>query len=575
MASVYRKKGRTNWWCRLRGVAADAPTKWSARPTPYEATDELKQEALEYAEAAQRTIDARISIAGSSVVTVSSYADRWLTGREARGLVSVDDDRGRLMNHVLPTLGALRIDEVRPHHIRDLIRELLKNEELAPRTVLHIYGVTRTMFHDALTEELIGFTPCVIQRGELPARVDKDPEWRDAATYTIDEVRALITDSRIYVRRRVEYALKALAGLRHGEVAGLRWRNRARGEQPLPKLTISRSYTRKRTKTDVTRLVPEHPTLTLILDWWRAQWPTVYGFEPGPDDLVVPNRDMRLVSANAAGDDLLDDLARLELRVKAGEVKNRGGHDLRAWLISTAIEHGASPEALMRITHTKKKDVQSGYTRLPWKALCAAISELRFEVDPGSFTPVTEAAPAGAPGSESPRKETSMDSDPDGIRTRHNAHEGPREPTSLLGGEPSGGPSTLLDAESGSTFAPGSEEVSQEPAAPPRGGLEAVVTALQRALLDACDSLEGKGEPRVGAWRELAYAAVFVPDPLSTHADNIAALLRSSALVERRPEQIAAATGAPLQTVYKTLQRMRDRGEASNAGQRWRWIGGA
>jgi integrase len=78
---------------------------------------------------------------------------------------------------------------------------------------------------DALVDERIESNPCVLHRGELPAKVDEDPEWRSSATYTTREVEQLISDPRIPVERRMQYALKAIAGLRHGEVAGLHWRH--------------------------------------------------------------------------------------------------------------------------------------------------------------------------------------------------------------------------------------------------------------------------------------------------------------------------------------------------------------
>jgi integrase len=236
------------------------------------------------------------------------------------------------------------------------------------------------MFRDALTEELITTSPCDPPPPDLPRKVDADPEWRDRAVFSVDEVRMLITDPRVPIRRRVEYALKALAGLRHGEVAGLRWRQIA-PDAPLPRLTVARSYDHARTKTGVARAVPIHPALAAILVGWRRLWPSVYDREPGPDDLVVPTRHHTMLDATDAGRDMRDHLAALGLRVQASADRARGGHDLRAWMISTALEHGADGVALQRVTHTRPRDVIAGYTRLPWAALCAAVACLPFAPD--------------------------------------------------------------------------------------------------------------------------------------------------------------------------------------------------
>jgi integrase len=69
------------------------------------------------------------------------------------------------------------------------------------------------------------------------------------------------------------YAIKAIAGLRHGEAAGLRWRHYDPDLEPLGRLLVATSYDTGRTKTDVTRRVPVHPTLAKILAAWKlSHW---------------------------------------------------------------------------------------------------------------------------------------------------------------------------------------------------------------------------------------------------------------------------------------------------------------
>ena len=110
-------------------------------------------------------------------------------------------------------------------------------------------------------------------RGELPEKTDKDPEWRASATYTAREVEQLISDARIPVERRVQYALKSIAALRHGEVAGLRWRHYDPTLEPLGRLVVATSYDTGRTKTEVTRRMPVHVTLAKILAAWKlSHW---------------------------------------------------------------------------------------------------------------------------------------------------------------------------------------------------------------------------------------------------------------------------------------------------------------
>ncbi len=117
----------------------------------------------------------------------------------------------------------------------------------------------------------------VVEKGVLPKNIDKDPSWRSSAVFNRDEVIALISDRRISLARRVLNALKALAALRHGEAAGLRWSDYHASAEPLGKFVVARSYDYERTKTQITREVPVHPALAqLLTQWketgWTASW---------------------------------------------------------------------------------------------------------------------------------------------------------------------------------------------------------------------------------------------------------------------------------------------------------------
>jgi len=186
MASVYARGGKL--WCRLK----DERGQWVSRPTPY-GTDEPGQ-AQRYADAAQKTLDDRragADVAGGAVAampTVAAYLARWSAERAAIGIGSAQADRKRIERHAMPHLGMLRMDEVRPRHVRDLVRALKAAGELAPRSILQVFRALHTMFENALVDELVTVNPVVVKAGELPKKRDKEPEWRSQATYTVREV---------------------------------------------------------------------------------------------------------------------------------------------------------------------------------------------------------------------------------------------------------------------------------------------------------------------------------------------------------------------------------------------------
>lgn len=367
MAYIY-KRGRS-LWCRVKKNGA-----WKSFNSTYAVGDESK--AIELAEKTQREIDR--SVAASD--TVNMYARVWLAEREKLGNASHQDDVGRITNHVLPDLGDMRLVDVRPRHVRDLVRKL-RAGGLAPRTVINIFGIMRTMFSDAIVDEKLLESPCRLKSGDLPDKVDSDSEWRALATYATAEVLALISDQRLPPERRMLHALKAMTGVRHGEAAGLRWRHWDVTTVPLGRLLIATSYNKGRTKTNVVRRVPVHPTLAAMLATWRREhWAHAYGSEPGPDDLIVPTRTGRPISANDAGRVFKRDLGELELRVRAGDRRSRGGHDLRSWHITTLQEAGAPRPLIEAWTHTKLADVMTNYSRFSWSALCAEMVKLELVV---------------------------------------------------------------------------------------------------------------------------------------------------------------------------------------------------
>ena len=222
----------------------------------------------------------------------------------------------------------------------------------ADRRRQHDRGTVTTLHrrHDLLdgrVDELVEHNPVKLKRGELPKKQDADPEWRSRATYTVREVERLISDARIPPERRVQYALKAIAGLRHGEVAALGWRHIDHTAEPLARINVVRAFCSKTgrlksTKTGETRAVPLHPVLAKILAAWKlSHWERIYGRPPTDDDLVVPTRNLTSINVADANHAMKEDLAMLGLRVDAGEARDRGGHDLRSWYQTRCIEDGA------------------------------------------------------------------------------------------------------------------------------------------------------------------------------------------------------------------------------------------
>jgi integrase len=300
-------------------------------------------------------------------ITVKDYVERWLEDRKALSLASWSDDANRLRKHVVPLIGKITLAAVRPSDVRDVVVFHRKANQLAPRTIRHVFATMAIMFGDAIADELIATTPCVLRKGVLPKKVDKDPDWRATAIYDRSEIQALLFDTRVLQDRRVLYALKALAGLRHSEAARLRWSHFNEDLEPLTGLNLGK------TKTGVPRSIPVHPTLhTVLTEWKDAGWERIFGRPPTANDFIVPTRNMTTRESPDAQKALHDDLALLELRP-------RRGHDLRRTFITLAQVDGARKDILEAISHGPRGDIVSVYTTFPWPVLCAEVAKLKIE----------------------------------------------------------------------------------------------------------------------------------------------------------------------------------------------------
>jgi integrase len=243
-------------------------------------------------------------------------------------------------------------------------------------TVRHVYGSLHALLHDAVVDELVSANPCMLRRGDLPGKIDKDPLWRSGAIYTRAEVETLISDPRVPEPRRMLYSLLFLGGLRAGDAAALRWRAIDSAVEPLGRLVVAASFNRKKkretsVKSEQPREVPIHPTLARVLAAWKlGGWAQLMGSQPGPEDLVVPA---------TTGNNLRDPVVHANLQRDLGVLgmRSRRVHDARRTFVSLALADGARKDVLRWMSHGPTGDIVDLYTTLPWAARCEELGRLR------------------------------------------------------------------------------------------------------------------------------------------------------------------------------------------------------
>ena len=355
------------------------PNKWKLQSTPFRIGEEDQAKRLK--KKTQEQIDAGLELgaAPGAPLTVQSFGKKFLDARNTR---TVSDDESRLRTWVYPAIGSMPIADVRARHLKEMI-DKARAKNLAPRSVINIYSVCRSLFREAQIAGLIDASPCVLTHQHIGKKRDKVMGWREGAVYSGSELAALIWDDRVPQDRRVLYAIAGLAGLRHGEIAGLRWGQIKTGLEPLNRIVVLTSYDTGETKTGVERWVPVHPALAAILAEWKLSgWAREFGRAPTAEDIVVPHTQPTnagprvekggMRSPNTSLKRLMIDLGQLGFR-------RRRFHDLRRTMVTLAREGGADREILRLVTHGASGDVIEMYTSMGWGKLCQQVLAIRIE----------------------------------------------------------------------------------------------------------------------------------------------------------------------------------------------------
>ena len=154
------------------------------------------------------------SITIEKVTTVGEWAEKWLEVYK-KGTVSFgtyENYKGYVKNHIVPGLGNLKFEDVRPAHIQQFFRE---RQNLSASAIKHIYIALKGVFDTAVENKLCSYSP--ITRPKFPRG-----ETRKIEVFTADEISAIVKHAGT-----VEYGYFVLlllyTGLRRGELLALQW----------------------------------------------------------------------------------------------------------------------------------------------------------------------------------------------------------------------------------------------------------------------------------------------------------------------------------------------------------------
>lgn len=159
---------------------------------------------------------------GSSTV---DWFDAFCADREARGLTSVPDDRGRFSNHIEPHVGdkpMAKVTRKDVERVRDELDRKVRAGELGWKTAWNVWGLVTTMFRAAVESKNAKLrvredNPAVGVEGP-----DRGDELGNVHIYP-SELAALLACETVPLWRRRLYAVGAYTGMRQGELRALVW----------------------------------------------------------------------------------------------------------------------------------------------------------------------------------------------------------------------------------------------------------------------------------------------------------------------------------------------------------------
>jgi integrase len=152
----------------------------------------------------------------SGQVTIEAFLTRWLEEvvRLTKEERTYEVYAYHVRDHILPTLGRLRLDRLEPDQVQRLYARL-QQVGLSPKTVRNVHGVLSSALTQAVEWRLVGQN--VASLAKRPRAVRR----KEVRTLSPAEVRRLWDTAN--PRWKTLLLVTALTGARQGEILGLKW----------------------------------------------------------------------------------------------------------------------------------------------------------------------------------------------------------------------------------------------------------------------------------------------------------------------------------------------------------------
>ena len=151
------------------------------------------------------------------VWTVGQWLTHWVENIAAVSVRSTTmvGYRASVYKHLIPGVGAHRLDKLQPEHLEKLYERMVSKKGLKPATAHLAHRTARVALNEAVRRGRIARNPAKIAR---PPRVEED----EIVPFTVVEAQRLFTAAAT-IRNGARFVVALALGLRRGEALGLRW----------------------------------------------------------------------------------------------------------------------------------------------------------------------------------------------------------------------------------------------------------------------------------------------------------------------------------------------------------------
>jgi integrase len=233
----------------------------------------ITEHEVERAHAKARQV-AEVAISGGYVPeealeTVNEWFKAWTKAREAKGLVTVRNDRGRYGKWVSPVIGTKPMAHITRRDVEEVVQALdlaVRAGSVSWKTATNVWGVVTKMFSDACRSKVLSLR-C---REDNPARDVEGPDRgveRSGPYLFPSEFASLMRCERVPARWKRIFMLATYLYVRGGELEALEWNSVSfeHGYVLIHQSVDADTGEVKPTKTKDVRKVPIEPALLPLL----------------------------------------------------------------------------------------------------------------------------------------------------------------------------------------------------------------------------------------------------------------------------------------------------------------------